>query len=52
MHILTSISGYRIDSKYLKHVILDQSNKAKIRPILLSFDGIPESGKTKAVLIF
>ena len=49
MDILTSISGYRVDSKYLKDVILDQSNKAKIRPILLSLGGIPESGKTKAV---
>ena len=49
MHILTSISGCPIDSKYLKDVILDQSNKAKIRPILLSLGGIPESGKTKAV---
>ena len=30
-------------------MILNQSNTAKIRPVLLSFGGIPESGKTKAV---
>ena len=30
-------------------MILNQSNTAKIHPVLLSFGGIPESGKTKAV---
>ena len=30
-------------------MICNSSNKAKIRPILLSFGGIPDSGKTRAV---
>ena len=38
-----------MNSKYLKELILNQSNKAKIRPALLSLGGIPKSGKTKAL---
>ena len=41
--------GFPIDPKYLKGLILNQSNKAKIRPVLLSLGGIPKSGKSKAI---
>ena len=42
-------TGCPINSKSLKELILNQSNKTKIRPVLLSLGGIPKSGKTKAL---
>ena len=42
-------TGYPIDPKYLKELIFNQSNTTKIRPVLLCFEGHPDSGKTRAV---
>lgn len=49
--ILTDIvpKAVRIYPDYLKDLIVDQQNKTKIRPILVAFSGLPQSGKTNAV---
>ena len=41
--------GVNVNPEYLKSVILNQENKTKIRPILLAFNGLPKSGKSKSV---
>ena len=41
--------GVNVNPEYIKSVILNQENKTKIRPILLAFNGLPKSGKSKSV---
>lgn len=47
--ILFKLIGYSFDINSLKEMIVDLKKTTKIKPVLISFSGLPESGKTKAV---
>ena len=42
-------AGSHVTPKDLKDIITNPEQKAKIKPVLLSFSGLPDSGKSKAV---
>ena len=47
--MILELIGYHFNVNDLKEMITDKTKMTKIKPVLISFSGLPESGKTKAV---
>ena len=49
MSFIFKFVDFHVTPKELKNLITDLKSKAKVKPILLSFSGLPQSGKSDAV---